>query len=302
MYETETPLERIRKLDIVNYLASLGYQPETVKKDYEYWYLSPLRSERTASFKVNRQRNQWYDFGISKGGNLIDFGLHYFNVSIHGLIELFEHNNSLSKWAPALDHLHKGFQDEPKLIVQSVCPLYAYPLKNYLHERAVPIVIADSYCYEVRYEVNGKKGFGIGFKNDAGGYEIRNPYAKLCSRPKAITTFKFGAASAQVFEGFMDFLSWRSLHPYHDLRETDIVVLNGVGMLENAMPFLMEHDRVHLWLDRDTTGMRYTAYAQSLNQRFKDESSLYDGFKDLNHWLQHKGVRSKKKQQIRLKM
>jgi len=31
-----------------------------------YWYLSPLREEKEASFKVNRKKNVWYDHGIGK--------------------------------------------------------------------------------------------------------------------------------------------------------------------------------------------------------------------------------------------
>ncbi|MCH5684068.1 hypothetical protein LWM68_07155 [Niabella sp. W65] len=41
--------------------------------------------------------------------------------------------------------------------------------------------IADRYCREVRYELNGKVYYGIGFRNDLGGFEIRNPYFKASS-------------------------------------------------------------------------------------------------------------------------
>ena len=30
----------------------------------DYWYLSPLRNEKEASFKINRSKNTWYDHGI----------------------------------------------------------------------------------------------------------------------------------------------------------------------------------------------------------------------------------------------
>src|ERR1700744_5645038 len=105
MEQEATPLERIKKLDMVDYLASLGYQPAAVRKGYEYWYLSPLRSERTPSFKVNQKRNHWYDFGMAKGGSLIDFGLHYFNVSLRGLIEMFNSDIALPDRVHAVDNL-----------------------------------------------------------------------------------------------------------------------------------------------------------------------------------------------------
>ena len=34
-------------------------------------YLSPLREERTPSFKVDYVRNLWYDFGLGEGGTLL---------------------------------------------------------------------------------------------------------------------------------------------------------------------------------------------------------------------------------------
>lgn len=50
-----------KQLCIVDYLASLGHHPQYVKSN-QYWYLSPLREERTPSFKVNDRLNEWYDF------------------------------------------------------------------------------------------------------------------------------------------------------------------------------------------------------------------------------------------------
>src|SRR5919199_1336957 len=66
--------EEVRQMDIVSYLSSLGYQPSKIR-NHDYWYHSPLRNEKTPSFKVNRKLNRWYDHGIGKGGNLIDFAI-----------------------------------------------------------------------------------------------------------------------------------------------------------------------------------------------------------------------------------
>ena len=41
-----------KQLRIVDYLARLGHRPRSIKSD-QYWYFSPLRDERTPSFKVN---------------------------------------------------------------------------------------------------------------------------------------------------------------------------------------------------------------------------------------------------------
>ena len=65
--------EQAKLIDLVDYLSSLNYHPQKVHNQ-DYWYLSPLRQERTASFKVNKKLNVWFDFGLGKGGDIIDFG------------------------------------------------------------------------------------------------------------------------------------------------------------------------------------------------------------------------------------
>jgi len=67
------------------------------------------------------------------------------------------------------------------------------------------------------------------------------------------------------------------------------VVLNGAGLFGRALAFMQAHERVHLWLDRDVTGLAYRDYALALGKKFVDESGLYERFKDLNEWLQRKG-------------
>lgn len=284
-------LARIREIDMVGYLDSLGFSPVAVKKNgTDFWYLSPLRNEREASFHVNQVKNEWYDFPLAAGGNMVDFCLRFYGCTIPGLLEKFNGDSALQRLPVFNASLHEGrVGKESKLLVTEVRPLCAYPLKNYLHERSIPVAVGDLFCKEVSYRIGDGNYYGIGFKNDAGGYEIRNKSYKQSSSPKDITTLDFGARSVQVFEGFMDFLSYQTLHPYAEPGTTDFVVLNGAGLFDRALPFLEAHEQVGLWLDRDVTGITYTQYALSRGSRFRDESGLYGRHKDLNDWLMHKG-------------
>jgi hypothetical protein len=63
-------IEDAKKISIVDYLNSLGYSP-VKQQGNGLWYKSPLREEHEASFKVNTERNLWYDYGAGKGGNII---------------------------------------------------------------------------------------------------------------------------------------------------------------------------------------------------------------------------------------
>ncbi len=79
-------LQEVKQLDMVEYLEKLGYQPRKIRNN-DFWYLSPLRDEKTASFKVNRKLNAWYDFGLGQGGNIIDFCILYHNCSVSELLQ-----------------------------------------------------------------------------------------------------------------------------------------------------------------------------------------------------------------------
>ena len=63
-------IQDAKQIKLADDLQSLGYTP-VKQQGRSLWYKSPLRNETDASFKVNTELNQWYDFGIGKGGNII---------------------------------------------------------------------------------------------------------------------------------------------------------------------------------------------------------------------------------------
>jgi len=107
-------------------LEMLGHEVVARKKnDTDYWYLSPLREERTASFHIDRLNNEWYDFGLATGGNPVDFLLRYYSYSIAELLERFNASFSphqLLVFDPGLHDVRAV--KEPRLVVKSVQPLY----------------------------------------------------------------------------------------------------------------------------------------------------------------------------------
>lgn len=54
-------IEEAKNIRLADYLQSLGYQP-VKQQGNSLWYNSPLRAEKEPSFKVNLDRNLWYDF------------------------------------------------------------------------------------------------------------------------------------------------------------------------------------------------------------------------------------------------
>ncbi|MNS76305.1 DNA primase [compost metagenome] len=274
--------QEAKKIDLTGYLSSLGHQPVEIR-NADYWYRSPLRDEKEASFKVNQKLNLWFDHGLGKGGNIIDFGILYHACTVSELLQKL--NTDFSLQQPTLLPSNKSIESENKIKILENFPLTTPSLLRYLQERKIPLEIANEFCREVRYELNDKTYFGIGFKNNSGGYEIRNPYFKTSSSPKDITTINNTAEEVAVFEGFIDFLSFKATTKNLPEKGQDFVVLNSVSFFERARPFMETHKQIRLYLDRDTTGINCTQRALSTSPKYKDESTLYKNHKDFNDWI-----------------
>ncbi|MDQ6239044.1 DNA primase, partial [Bacteroides ovatus] len=54
-------IEESKNIKLADYLHSLGYNP-VKQQGSSLWYKSPFREEKEPSFKVNPDRNLWYDF------------------------------------------------------------------------------------------------------------------------------------------------------------------------------------------------------------------------------------------------
>ena len=276
-------LHDIKQIPIVDYLAQTGYKPK-LTKGVNYWYCSPLRSELTPSFKVNVERNQWYDFGTGDHGDIID------------LVCALQHCST----AEAMRRLSalKGVRLAPSFSFGGITPLRSqapsmelisvqavkHPkLLLYLTERGLQPSDASPFLSEVYYKVSGKCFFTLGFPNDAGGWELRNPYFKGCFTPKAITTIKgTDSHKLQLFEGFMDFLSWRKLHPEG---QADCIMLNSLTLLPKLIPSLHAYKMIESFLDNDEAGDRATKQLIDAGLSIKDMRACYAPYKDINEYL-----------------
>ncbi|SKA06575.1 CHC2 zinc finger [Chitinophaga eiseniae] len=300
-----------KQIDLVDYLASLGHQPQKVR-NHDYWYLSPLRDEKTPSFKVNRQLNVWYDHGTGKGGNLVDFGTLYFNCSVADLLQRlsqrqpapafsFHPPTTLGSQHPAPASFAGEKKDTPdsKIVILDARPLKEQSLLDYLQKRCIPVEIASHFCKEVDFLLYGKKHSVIGFQNNAGGYELRNENFKGSSSPKDITFVDNRTEQIVVFEGFFSFLSFCTINRNQQAPLTNCLVLNSLSFFEKSRQLMEQYKQVHLILDRDTAGMNHTRKAlQWDGNKYIDRSDFYHGRKDLNDWLIHHHHSQKESQRI----
>jgi DNA primase len=286
-------IREAKEMDMVSYLSRLGYEPQD-KKGCNYWYISPLRDEKTPSFKVNSKMNRWYDWGEGRGGNLIDFGTLYHKCGVKEFLQKLA-SESFSVLPHQKPSQTISTDDEKSQIkVTSVRPIVSLPLLRYLQKRRIPQAIADQYCKEVNYQLNEKEYYAIGFKNDAGGYELRNEYIKGASSPKDITFVDNGSDDLVTFEGFFNFLSYRAMYDKQDVPLRNFLILNSTSFFEKSLPLMQRHSSVHLYLDNDKTGQKFTQQALDLGkEKFKDERALYQKYSDLNDMLMNIGQTQK---------
>ena len=272
-------IQNIKQISITDYLQQQGYSPARVQSIH-YWYYSPLRNERTPSFKVNTERNQWYDFGSGEHGDIIDLVCALHRCTISKAIRLLS-------GAKQVAHQEFSFGGERKIYERKLEILSAQPLSNpnllrYLAARAIPLPIASAYCSEVLFQNMNRTYYTIGFANDALGWEIRNMYFKGCIAPKAITTIKRETDRLQIFEGFMDFLSWQVLNPSST---SNAIVLNSLALLPRIKEQMMGYREVESFLDNDDAGRKSFAVLRQMFPQVVDGAARYREHKDLNEWL-----------------
>jgi DNA primase len=284
------------QIDLVDYLETLGCEPSKIKNQ-DYWYLSPLRNENTPSFKVNRKLKVWYDHGLGKGGNVVDFGIEYFRCTVSEFLQLLNGNNISSAISLSIKNDNQqssnlGLANEKKdivpdkIVIIDVRTLENKALLDYLDKRNIQLEIAKQHCKEVDFSLNARKHTAIGFQNNAGGYELRSEKFKGSSSPKDITFIDSQAKSVVVFEGFFDYLSYKMMNQKLVNLQTNFLILNSLSFFNKSLQLMEKHERVDLYLDRDTAGLKFTNEAlQRDSTKYTDQSFLYQQKKDLNEWL-----------------
>lgn len=290
-------IAQIKQIDLVDYLKAIGFSP-TKESAKSAWYHAPYREDRTPSFKVNKDKNIWYDFGTAQNGNIIDLAeLLYQSRDVSRLLKLIEGA------APALalrirtpisqdgEWLTKQFRDV------KVMDLSHEALKSYLQSRGIDLGIGECECKEVHYTCNKKGYFAVAFPNIGGGYEIRNPYFKGCIAPKDISIVrkseKWRRCCCCLFEGFIDYLSYLTLVKLGRITEgkeaMDYIVLNSVSNVSRAIESIKKYEIIHCYLDNDDAGRRTVDTLQELlGDKVQDMFAAYPLYKDLNDFLRNK--------------
>ena len=249
--------EIARSICIVKTLVKLGHFP-TKESEKEAWFLSVLRSETQASFKVSKQINRWYDHGKGIGGNVIDLITQMLKCSVKEALEFLDNELPVFSFQQQ-PHFLSPFQvtknTKNNITVIKTMKIKHPALIQYLNSRKIPLKIARQYCYEVSYKFNENIFFAIGLKNHLGGWELRNKFFKNCCAPKWYTYLKKGKDQLIIVEGMFDLMSLAVFDKVL-IDCSDVIVLNSIAFINEITQLLQDYQKVVLFLDMMKTEIK----------------------------------------------
>lgn len=297
-------IEELKRIPIWELLSHLGIEPVSKRGGgAQLMYHSPLRPDRNASFSVSTRKNLWMDFGTSRGGNVIDLAIALkgnctFSEAAAWLEEQasFFRSDIRYRDVSRYDDSHmsrlSGHSDISGMRVED---LTSPRLLDYLESRGISASIGRRYCKEAHYTVRDREYYGVAFMNILGGMEIRSRFFKGCHGVKAPTVVSVEKArrttSCCVFEGFMDFLSYKVLEERGDGEivqpfPCDCIILNSTSIIQRAIPFIGVYTIAYCYLDNDFAGTQALDTLDLLMPgRIFEMSSRFSSYNDLNDYL-----------------
>lgn len=276
--------EQARLIPIVEYLDNLGFKAQNTR-GHNHWYISPFRDEKHASFKVNRLRNVWYDFGEGCGGNIIDLGTRLHQCSVADLLQMLAGSTYTPVLIPVDRAAIEKQEEESKVKIISTSDLVDHGLIAYLKSRGINLAVAKQYCQQADFTIYQKKYSAIAFANRSGGYELRSSDIKVSSSPKDFTLIDNGSKNLKSTEGYMDFLSLLTMHP-KDHTDFNYLILNSVNMLSRTLEIMGEHKNIFTYYDQNKAGRKATDLVMNTFKNAVDASVFYPKHEDVNdYWV-----------------
>lgn len=283
-------LAKAKEVDLRRYIEGLGHPPKgTNNHDWRFdcWWTGDNGGHLYVS------PSKWMNQKTGEHGDILDIALMEYNT--RNKVEALQ---KLLKQAPGLNAAPVPTDEvSNKTQIKDVRPLKMESTLNYIGGRGISSQTANKFVSEVFYNTptrmkEGKRDlFGVGFRNDDGGWEIRSAKVKGCAVAKSITTKRFSDSGEWVvFEGFFDFLSyWEQYKELEEeLKKRNYLILNSTSCTEKALRFLDREDTktIFLILDNDEEGDKATArFVAKFGNLAQDKRNVLNGYNDYNDYL-----------------
>lgn len=276
------------KIRIVDFLKSQGIEPKHRYGKKFYWYLAPHRDESNPSFVVNLESNTWYDKSENVGGDILTLVKMLHCTDTAGALQLLSKNDIKS-----FSFDQQSSIEAPGIQINHLQPIRNAALIQYLNSRKIPVQLARLYLIEAYYLTTNstKQKFSLAFRNDLGGYHLRNAKFKGIAAPGYFTSISGGSQDQlNIFEGVYDFLSalvyFKSTKP-----KFDCLVLNSNVHIEKVLPILKRYSRINAFLDNDPSGTDTLNHIKAAHPQVENFAGrIYPDNKDFNEFLMKKPV------------
>ncbi|MDB5145751.1 MAG: primase [Mucilaginibacter sp.] len=275
-------------VSIVGLLSNLGFEPVR-KSGKEHVFFSMFRDENTPSFFVYDKGGKWCDKGDGTGGNIIDLGkIFWKDLSFQEVLEKIVDVTGASYSLPVRPVLYQQKsreKPEPNYQILDIRELgLNQAITDYLQYRGIWLEaqgkLKEVYYYVEDEQKQRKHFFAAGWQNENGSWEIRSTLNfKACLGHKGVSFIPGSERSLAVFEGFMDYLSWRYDNPFAG---ESVLVLNSVNLLQRGIDQAADFEQVSIFFDHDPTGRAATKAFMAAVPQTMDCSPVYEGYNDYN--------------------
>lgn len=274
----------LEKAGILKFEGKIG-------KEYFFGFLD----QRTGSISVSESTNLWFDHSMGQGGDIIKAVQVFENKGFVDAIKSLKANTPIES---KIIRNHQ-VQESSYEIIKEV-PISHPALKEYISSRGLEPEEVSGICKELHWRHKEKGYFGMGLKNDNGGWSVRSKVFKGNLLSSGITTRKIGdrVGSIKIFEGMFDFLSYLKLFPQESFQAK---VLNSTSHFSTKVmeAISLESSKnnwaVDLYLDIDEAGNQKTNKALEIIEAACDKRSLFSGYGDLNEMLQKGQIQGRKR-------
>lgn len=290
-----------KSIPIPKLLEKLGHHPDRSRQHgNDLWYRSPFGAdENEPSFHVNLAKNIWYDFapgGKGGGGDIFELVMRLQGCDFASALAFLEQTFAAERGASLVNvRQEKAVETVPAPAFQllETSAAFAPSLFQFLQkERGINLDQAREFLRQVHFQnAEGRRFFGAGLPNRAGGWEVSNPYFAGCVGPKDISVFPGKSAEAvSVFAGTFDFLSALTWYGKNTLLQTDVLVLHAPALLGHAVEWLRERPEcrtLKMYLTNDGAGEEtIVGFRRELPDCIIEPCfALYLGFRDFNEFL-----------------
>jgi len=290
-------LQQIKKIDLLSFIQDLTGQMG-VKTSRCFLFLSPLRQEKSPSFAVYPDTNSFYDFGIGKGGDIINFTMLYRDCTFKEALEWLSGSGSNIRFYYSTHHyllkqdIDNGDKAREFYNVLKGRTRISW-VKSYFQKMGVRYYTEiDAVTYFNKKENSTYVCIPCPNPNDPISLECRlyvgDGNRRLTLFNKSLWVFTRDPANFLITESILDCLAGEIILDNNSL---SLIALNGVGNKDKAIDFIKKHQpkQVILALDADEPG-RQTQ--KEIAERVKDSTEVFyctahkkAGVKDLHKLL-----------------